>query len=220
MKRAGKYWVPDHETQQLVALNAGGWQLDHLHAALAHVPGRTLAIDVGAHVGSWTFAMAEAGFKSVESFEPAPDTFECLKENAKEWRADHPLQHFGYVGLTNCALGEETCKMGMREDQRYAGGNTGGRYLKGDGEVWVRPLDSWGIDALDFLKMDVEGFEPFVLRGARATILRCRPVVLIEEKHRMAHRYNLDPGAARQFLTDLGMTEIGSCGSDYFFGWR
>lgn len=220
MKRAGKYWVPDHETQQIDALTAGGWQLERLHAALAHVPGRTLAIDVGAHVGSWTLAMAEAGFKNVEAFEPAPDTFECLKENAKEWRVTHPIPHFGYVGLTNCALGDEVKKMGMREDQKYAGGNTGGRYLKGDGNIWVRPLDSWGIDVLDFLKMDVEGFELFALRGARATILKTKPVVLIEDKHRMAHRYGQQPGAAVQFLLDLGMVELGSIGDDRFFGWR
>lgn len=219
MKRAGKYWVPDHETQQIDALKAGGWQLDHLAAALEHVPGRTLAVDVGAHVGSWSFAMAEAGFKAVEAFEPAKDTFECLKENAKEWRQEH-MNLQCYIGLTNCALGEDTRKMGMREDAKYAGGNTGGRYLKGDGDVLVRPLDVYNLDVLDFLKLDVEGFEPFVLRGARATLLRCRPVVLIEEKHRMAHRYNMDPGAARQILTDLGMVEIGSCGCDYFFGWR
>lgn len=219
MKRAGKYWVPDHETQQIDALKAGGWQLDRLAAALLHVPGRAMAVDVGAHVGSWTLAMAEAGFKVVEAFEPAPDTFECLKENAKEWRQEH--MHINcLVGLTNCALGDETKKMGMREDQKYAGGNTGGRYLKGDGDVWVRPLDVWNLDKLDFLKMDVEGFELFALRGARATILRCKPVVLIEDKHRMAHRYDQQPGAAAQFLIDLGMVELGNVGDDRFFGWR
>jgi FkbM family methyltransferase len=218
MKRAGKFWVPDHETQQLTQLEAGGWQLDHLHAALAHVEGRTLAVDVGAHVGSWTFAMAEAGFKTVESFEPAPDTFECLRENAKEWREDHRnIQCL--IGLTRCALGEETAKMGMKEDGKYAGGNTGGRYLQGDGDVMVRPLDVYNLDVLDFLKLDVEGFELFALRGARGTLLRCKPVVLIEDKHRMAHRYKQQPGAAGQFLMDLGMIELGNVGADRFFGW-
>lgn len=219
MKRAGKFWVPVHETQQIDQLEAGGWQLDHLHAALAHVSGRTLAVDGGAHVGSWTFAMAEAGFKAVEAFEPAPDTFECLKENAKEWRQEH-MNVSCLVGLTRCALGAEPGKMGLKEDGKYAGGNTGGRYLHGDGDVMVRPLDVYNLDVLDFLKLDVEGFELFALRGARTTLLRCKPVVLIEDKHRMAHRYNQQPGAAGAFLMDLGMIEIGSVGADRFFGWR
>lgn len=219
MKRAGIFWVPDHETQQIAQLEAGGWQLDHLDAALAHVTRRRLAIDVGAHVGSWTFHMAEAGFEAVEAFEPAPDTFECLKENANEWRRAH-MGLSTKVGLTRCALGETTEKMGMKDDAKYAGGNTGGRYLKGDGDVMVRPLDVYNVDNVDFLKLDVEGFELFALRGARATIIRCQPVILIEDKHRMAHRYGLQPGAAGQFLMDLGMIELGSVGADRFFGWR
>lgn len=219
MKRAGKFWVPDQETQQIAQLEAGGWQLDHLDAALAHVKKRRLAIDVGAHVGSWTLHMAEAGFEVVSAFEPAPDTFECLRENAIEWRREH-MGLTTAINLTRCALGERTEKMGMKEDGKYAGGNTGGRYLKGDGDIMVRPLDVYNADNLDFLKLDVEGFELFVLRGARATIIRCQPVIMIEDKHRMAHRYNQQPGAAGQFLMDLGMIELGSVGADRFFGWR
>lgn len=221
MKRAGNFWVPDHETQQNSQLEQGGWQIDHLMAALEHVPKdrRRLAVDGGAHVGSWSFALAEAGFQAVEAFEPAEDTFECLKENAKEWRQQH-MYLTCLVGLTRCALGEETAMMGLKDDGKYAGGNTGGRYLKGDGKIMVRPLDVYNLVDLDFLKLDVEGYELFALRGARSTLLRCKPVVLIEDKHRMAHRYNLQPGAAGQFLLDLGMMELGAVGADRFFGWR
>ncbi|MDE2470226.1 MAG: FkbM family methyltransferase, partial [Bradyrhizobium sp.] len=182
MKRAGRYWVPDHETLQIEALSKGPWQIDHLYAALQHVAGRTLAVDVGAHVGTWTLALAEAGFRTVEAFEPAPDTFECLRENVKEWREANP-DRGNTVSLTNCALGETTTFMGMKEDGKYAGGNTGGRYLKGEGKVFVRPLDVYNLQELDFLKLDVEGFELFVLKGARSTLLRCRPVVVIEDKY-------------------------------------
>jgi FkbM family methyltransferase len=221
MKRAGKYWVPDKETLQNAALEAGGWQLSHLEAALAFVPKdrRSIAVDGGAHVGSWTFAMAEAGFNAVWSFEPAPDTFECLMENAKEWQSEH--QHLRtFLNLNRCALGAETGKSGMADDGKYAGGNTGGRHLKGDGDINVRPLDVYNMGALDFLKLDLEGFEVFALRGARSTLLKHRPVVMIEDKYRMAHRYNLKPGAACEYLLELGMEECGHVGADRIFRWR
>lgn len=221
MKRAGNYWVPDHEMLQVEALSKGVWQGDHLEAALAHVPEdrRKLAVDGGAHVGSWTFAMAEAGFERVEAFEPAPDTFECLKENADEWRKSNRGRR-SYIGLNRCALGAEIGKSGMKDDGKYHGGNTGGRFLNGDGEIDVRPLDLYNLDDLGFLKLDVEGYELFALRGARGTILKYQPVILIEDKHRMAHRFNQKPGAAAAFLMDLGMVELGSVGADRFFGWR
>lgn len=220
MKQVGKYWVPDHETLQIEALSVGGWQLDHLDRALSHVKDRRVAIDGGAHIGSWTFAMLERGFAHVQAFEPADDTFECLLENAKEWRIKHMADvESQFIGLHRCALGAEAGRTGMKDDGKYAGGNTGGRYLKGDGPIAVRALDVYKFVAVDFIKLDVEGYEPFALRGARDTIERCKPVILIEEKHRMAHRFGYAPGEASRMLQSFGMVEIDLIGSDHIFGW-
>jgi hypothetical protein len=43
---------------------------------------------------------------------------------------------------------------------------------------------------------------------------------MIEDKHRMAFRYNLEPGAAGRWLIELGMEERGFVGADRIFGWR
>jgi FkbM family methyltransferase len=65
-----------------------------------------------------------------------------------------------------------------------ARGNFGGLALRPPGEagvkVRIRPLDSLALPACGLLKIDVEGFEPQVLRGARETIGRCRPIIYIE----------------------------------------
>lgn len=219
MKRAGRFWVPSVETQQVEALKAGGWQLDHLAMAMSHVPAerRGTAVDGGAHVGSWTLEMTRR-FDTVWAFEPHPETFECLEANAAEWREENPGRAV-VICLHKCALGAESGRMGMADDTKYAGGNTGGRHLKGTGTIAVRPLDVYRLNDLDFFKLDVEGFEFFALKGAEETIKRCRPVVMIEDKHRMAHRYALEPGAAGRFLLNLGMVEVGAVGADRTFGW-
>lgn len=219
MKKAGRFWVPSVETQQIEALTAGGWQLDHLAMALNHVPKHRhrMAIDGGAHVGSWTLEMSRR-FDSVWAFEPHPETFECLEANAKEWRLENPGRNVE-IGLHQCGLGAEAGRMGMADDTKYAGGNTGGRHLKGDGSIAVRPLDVFRLEVLDFFKLDVEGFEYFALKGAQETIKRCRPVVMIEDKHRMAFRYGLEPGVAGRFLYKLGMIEVEAFGADRVFGW-
>ncbi|RQH09147.1 FkbM family methyltransferase [Paraburkholderia dinghuensis] len=46
--------------------------------------------------------------------------------------------------------------------------------------VTVRTLDSYALDRVDFIKADVEGYEPMVLDGAKQTIERHRPVLYLE----------------------------------------
>jgi len=221
MKRAGKYWVPDEEQIQLKALEDGGWQLDHLEFGMALIgKKRRVAVDGGAHIGSWTMRMAEL-FDTVHAFEPCRPTYDCLFENMKEWRREN-LHLRTHIHLHRFALGEKNGLMGMGEDQRYSdNGNTGGRYLREDpaGDVNVRPLDSFKLGHVDFVKLDVEGFELFALRGARETLTRCKPLVMIEVKLRMAHRYGLEAREAGDYLESLGANYRCQMGSDHFYGW-
>ncbi|RWD13572.1 MAG: FkbM family methyltransferase, partial [Mesorhizobium sp.] len=46
----------------------------------------------------------------------------------------------------------------------------------------ARMLDSFGLAGIDFLKIDVEGFEKPILEGGEQTIRRERPVIIIEQK--------------------------------------
>lgn len=209
MKRAGTFLVPDQEEVQVEALAAGGWQLDRLDRALEFVTDWSLAVDGGAHVGSWTRAMAKR-FDEVHAFEPAPDTFMCLQGN---------LAGLLNVRLHNLALGAEEGTAGLADDGRYALGNTGGRHLCGKGSIQIVPLDAMDLPSLGFLKLDVEGYELFALRGARGLLERHKPVVLIEDKIRMAHRYGLKPHAAAGFLESLGAREVATLGSDRVFAW-
>jgi len=84
MKRAGQFMVPDSDTYFAPFLEQGGFQLDHLQQALGFVTDFRVAVDGGAHVGSWALKMAEV-FDEVIAFEPAEDTFECLNENV--WKS-------------------------------------------------------------------------------------------------------------------------------------
>jgi Methyltransferase FkbM domain len=67
--------------------------------------------------------------------------------------------------------------------------------------VPLRRLDGFGLADLTAVKLDAEGAEYEVLRGARETLLRCRPVlsVEIEERHRPGSTW-----AVPAFLDALG----------------
>jgi hypothetical protein len=54
-----------------------------------------------------------------------------------------------------------------------------------DYSVAMMELDLLRMRRLDYMKIDVEGFEVFVLQGAKATINICRPIMVIEVNHKM-----------------------------------
>jgi hypothetical protein len=62
-------------------------------------------------------------------------------------------------------------------------------------------IDDLGLADIGFIKIDVEGFEDTVLRGARATIARDRPTLLVEIEEGHTHRPVEDDIAA---ITALG----------------
>ncbi len=68
----------------------------------------------------------------------------------------------------------------------------------------IDTVDAWcaahGIDHVAFIKVDVEGFEPSVIEGARAVICRDRPSLLLEIEDRHLVRYGRD---AAGFLADV-----------------
>lgn len=76
-------------------------------------------------------------------------------------------------------------------------------------EVPVVTLDDWsaaaGMSRLDVLKVDIEGAEPLMFRGAMKTIDRFRPVILAEFNHWWAAHHGLSLGAdCFDPLWDLG----------------
>jgi FkbM family methyltransferase len=191
----------------------GTYQLSHLEAALQHVTSFGTAIDGGAHIGTWSRIMA-GRFEKVIAIEPSPDTFECLEHN------------MGVAGCTNVerrqvALGEAPGVVTMRLDApNEARANTGARFAAPGGEIPVITIDSLNLSDLGFLKLDIEGSEPAALRGAKATLARCQPIVLFENKWLWTRHFGLPKNAVRDFLTAVGYHQLGQISCDQIWGPR
>lgn len=211
MFKAGNYWLPDTEDHIVEEYRAGGWQLDHLFSALAHVKNFEVAIDGGAHVGSWTKALAER-FAHVHSYDLNPENFECLERNIQEWGLTN-------VTYNNIGLGDKPAKVGMVPDEKYGMKNTGGMHVKGKGNLPVDTLDNLlpDLDALDFVKLDIEGYEERALRGAATLIEKFSPVIQIEHKTRINSRYGGNSMGDLNYLVSIGYRMVGKFGSDWVF---
>ncbi len=133
-------------------------------------PGRTF-IDVGAHIGSVLGEVVRTSPGKVIAFEAIPA------------KAAHLAKKFPDVLVHNCALLDRNGEERFFVDNAKSGYSSLSRR---DGDVTeivvpVSRMDSLiADDDVDVIKIDVEGAELGVLRGAEAVVARCRPVVLFE----------------------------------------
>lgn len=140
-----------------------------------YIPQGGTVIDVGACLGDHTLSYARmvGGGGVVFAFEPNPEAFKCLKYNMKPYKNVAVLDVA--LGATNGAV---ECVASEREPNNL-GANSVRRVAFG--AIPVRTIDHYGIRSrLDFLKIDAEGWEPDIIEGAKATLLRFKPVILVE----------------------------------------
>lgn len=144
-----------------------------------------LALDIGANRGIWTHLMVRQGARVI-AFEPNPKMFAILK-------AAMPRGTNAFDLALSDREGEAELKI-----PRYARGYSNqhasleasrvGGNLFGAVTVKTARLDDLDPDPVGFIKIDVEGHELAVLRGARETIARDRPNMIIEMEQRHTGR--------------------------------
>jgi FkbM family methyltransferase len=136
---------------------------------LKHIPNKKTFVDVGTNVGIWSRPMMSY-FNSVVSYEPSKQNLECLKANIP---TGIDLREKAVANFTGFA------------DFRQAGKNCGDGKLCREGvessyQVPVVKLDDEGLNNVDLIKIDVQGWEFEVLDGAQNLIKRDRPWVVFE----------------------------------------
>jgi len=139
-------------------------------------------LDIGANIGLTALAFSRMADR-VHAFEPSPTTFAFLRQNTAGSDA---------IALHNFGLGDHAGQFELTfSPSSRAGGFVSGTTRVSGGHVTekidVRRLDDLAadldLDALAFVKIDVEGFEGGVLQGGRETIERFKPVVALELNH-------------------------------------
>ena len=167
----------------------GEWSGDECDRLVSLANG--LCIDVGANIGFMTMALASKC--PVMAFEPQKELFKLLEENT----ADLP------VAVFNCALGSVNGTAFMPKIRYGDKGNYGGVGLVKANSfstvpVEIKTLDSFGFVDVGLIKIDVEGHELEVLKGAVDTIARFSPILYVEDD-RLDKR-----DALRAFIKNLG----------------
>lgn len=164
MADENSFWVLYRQhTKPTYLEDAGHGQRPQRDAALEYVNRWRVCLDIGSNIGQWTRPLAKR-FDSVVCFEPNAGFRECFKRNITETN----------VVLWPYALSDR--------EHRAIQDFSSTMLKKGDGEIQCRTLDSFGLTNVDFVKIDVDGFEVPLLEGARRTLTENTPVVNIEMK--------------------------------------
>lgn len=216
MKKFDEWFLPDGEEHLPMIMQAVPRKVDGRHtyqyhkyeAALRYTRDRVLAVDVGAHVGLWSYFMAK-DFEHVAAFEP-------MAAHARCWYANMNGVH--NAELFESALGEAPGTVNIATRTQGSSGDTG--VIAGsEGNIPMMTLDSLDLQNLSLIKIDCEGFEEFVLRGGQKTLSKCKPVVIVEQKGLMSLQYGLTEKSAVEYLETLGAQFRTEIAGDYILSW-
>lgn len=142
---------------------------------------RAIVLDVGAHIGNHSLSFAMHSHH-VYSFEPVNSTFELLQDNSRR-------NQLSNITCYNFGLSDKNTSQNIFINEN---GNIGASSLKCKSDThsaeWIDLIqgDEWAtthlnnLDGIDFVKIDVEGHEPKVLQGLKHTILKHRPIIMLE----------------------------------------
>jgi FkbM family methyltransferase len=162
-------WVQDHGKLNIAE--------EMLKPFQKYVPKDSNVIDVGASIGDHTITYAEwVGEQGlVIAFEPNPEAFSCLYHNTRYLQQVLPIDSV-------LSDSEETVLLNKLD-------NSGASYYTvSDHGTLTAKLDDYDLHNISFIKIDAEGFETKIIRGAVNTIAKWRPVLLVEVNHEALRR--------------------------------
>ena len=162
-------------------------------------------IDIGAWWGPWTLHWQPRA-NTVEIFEPNKKIIPML---------EHNISSFNNCTLHSKALGDKKGTVSMS----YAT-HSGTNHITGtQGDIEITTLDSYNFSEVDMVKIDVEGFEISVLKGAVRTITEQKPLLQIE-MNKAGQRYGIHKKQVADLLQSWEMTRLAKIWPDQVWAFK
>lgn len=204
----GETHLPDNMTRtNRRVLGRLSYQYSKYEKAKEYIKNFRTSVDVGAHVGLWSFYLS-SDFDRVEAFEPMQAHIDCFHKN---------MAGIDNFNLYPVALGAFHGNVALAAGEGESSGDT---KIIGVGEIKMVPLDDFDLQNVDFLKIDCEGYEMNVLKGALNTIERCKPCIIVEQKRDMSLKYDGVKLGAVKLLQNMGAVVRGEISGDYILSWE
>jgi len=174
-------------------------------------------VDIGAHIGTTVMPFLKL-YNNCLAYEPHPENNKFFHKNIKDNNMSNK------VIISNLCVGDKTSKGEMIYHQ---GNNSGCYYFKESHShsesnltSSIRLDDDPNVSSrndIDFIKIDTEGFELNVLKGAEQTILRNKPLIEIEVNGLSEKHYGINSEIIYNYLYSLGAVLFDSVNFNNYF---
>ena len=153
-------------------------------------------VDIGANIGYYALQEARV-VKNVIAIEPTPTSHKTLATNVA-------LNGYGNVETWQMAVGDHSGQIGF-VISRACNWNSVSPVSTGNIKVWMATLDDildgrW----VDYIRMDVEGYELCVLRGMEQTLRKKKPGMFIEVHRDKLRDYGNTQRELMEYLASFG----------------
>lgn len=175
------------------------WEPHVVKFASSYLKDDSVVIDVGANFGHHTLFFSKmVPNGKVIAFEPQLENFELLKTNISMNEARN-------IDARYQAVGAENKKVKVPRINTSVLSNMGDITVESsDGrEVECITLDSLGLDRVDLIKIDVQGYELYTLLGAEEMLTTLKPTMIIELEDQQLAKFNLESSVIVDYLKDL-----------------
>ncbi len=185
-----------------------------------YVTKNSIVLEGGCHIGTHSIKLS-CLCKHLIAYEPMTSSYDLLIKNVEINRIQNidvikkglsdkkGKAHFDWIpesnpsgsGLSNNPLGTPS---GSKKIDKI--------------DVELTTIDSLNLEKLDFIKLDIEGYEPLAIKGGINTIKRCKPVITMEIWKNHKGDYDIE-NTKNSFknLIDIGYTVEHILGPDYLF---
>ena len=170
---------------------------------MTHVTGNGVMVQAGGNCGQYVKQFSQR-FETVYTFEPDPINFLCLTLNCGN-----------NVIKTQACVGNERKFVNIDR-----GHDSGAIHVSGLGNIPTVIIDDMNLPGCDLIQLDIEGYELFALQGAKRTIEKYHPLLMIEWYEPWAERYSTNKTMLDNFLNNVGYSKILSHKSDIIYKYQ
>lgn len=169
---------PTEALSGAIIRNKDFWEADILDYIRDRHPMHGTILDVGANIGNHSVYFANfLQYGSICAMEPIEENYRILERN---------MEPYNRVGLAAFAVSDHSGVLNMRKHPQNSGAHQ--VVEEGGEEVPCLSIDKIAFNEVTLIKIDAEWHEAQVLDGATDTIIRSRPLILIEDTNAEYHR--------------------------------
>lgn len=180
----------------------GSWEPNMLREIRKHISKTSICLDIGANIGQHSLYMATvATHGKVYAFDPIPSLAKQIQESVSKNNYNN-VEVFTF-GLSNENIIKEiylnNLNMGNTTFKKRLGASS---VEKAETKIFD---DFWNERAqIDFIKMDVEGYEYYALLGMKKSLEKYKPVMIIEFSPLFYSKMNIDSRDVLTYIFSLG----------------